>query len=58
MRIFTKLREILATHKDLQTKIEEHDAQIKYIFKLLNQMLALPQTPLKQIKGFLADKDS
>ncbi|MBI5573954.1 MAG: ORF6N domain-containing protein [Elusimicrobia bacterium] len=56
MRVFTKLRKILATHKDLQKKIEEHDARIKYIFKLLNQMLVLPQPPPKQIKGFLRNK--
>ncbi|PKM92844.1 MAG: DNA-binding protein [Elusimicrobia bacterium HGW-Elusimicrobia-4] len=53
MRAFTKLREILTTHKDLQRKIEEHDEQIKYIFKILKQMLTLPETPKRKI-GFLS----
>lgn len=58
MRVFVKLREILATHKDLQKKIEEHDTQIKYIFQKINQMLTPPQIqiPTKQIKGFSRDK--
>ena len=52
MRAFTKLRDVLATHKDLQKKIEEHDKQIKYVFQILNQILTPPQTPRKKI-GFL-----
>jgi len=52
MRAFTKLRDVLATHKDLQKKIEEHDKQIKYVFQILNQILTPPQTPRKRI-GFL-----
>jgi len=52
MRAFTKLREVLATHKDLQKKIEEHDLQIKSIFQTLRKLLALPETPKRKI-GFL-----
>lgn len=53
MRVFTKLREVLATHKDLQRKIEGHDDQIKYIFKILKQMLTPHETPKRKI-GFLS----
>ncbi|MFA5778556.1 MAG: ORF6N domain-containing protein [Elusimicrobiota bacterium] len=56
MRTFVKLREFLVTHKELQKKIEEHDAQIKYIFRMLQNLLNPPeplQIPRKQIKGFL-----
>ncbi|MFH0948527.1 MAG: ORF6N domain-containing protein [Elusimicrobiota bacterium] len=62
MRTFVKLREFLATHKELQKKIEEHDAQIKYIFQMLQNLLNPPEPPPpsqtlpKQIKGFLRDK--
>lgn len=52
IRAFTKLREVLATHKDLQRKIEEHDQQIKYIFETLKKLLALPEKPKYKI-GFL-----
>lgn len=53
MRAFTKLREVLATHKDLQRKIEGHDNQIKYIFKILNRILTPPTKPKRKI-GFLS----
>ena len=51
MRAFTKLREILATHKDLQRKIEQHDRQIGSIFETLRQMLN-PSEPEKRKIGF------
>jgi len=53
MRAFTKLREILLTHKDLAAKIEalekkyaEHDQTIKEIFQAIKQLLEPP--PIKQ----------
>ena len=52
MRAFTKLRDVLATHKDLQKKIEEHDKQIKYVFQILNRILTPPRPSRKKI-GFL-----
>ncbi|OGB88059.1 DNA-binding protein [candidate division WOR-1 bacterium RIFCSPLOWO2_02_FULL_46_20] len=52
MRVFTKLREVLATHKDLQRKIEGHDQQIRYIFQIIKRLLAPPKSPKKKI-GFL-----
>lgn len=43
MRTFTKLREMLATHKELKQKIEEmekeYDAQFKIVFDAIRQML-------------------
>ena len=51
MRAFTKLREILITHKGLQKKIEEHDTQIAFIFKLLKQLLSSPEEPEKEKIG-------
>lgn len=52
MRAFTKLREVLATHKDLQRKIGEHDQQIRHIFQIIKQLLTPPKSPKKKI-GFL-----
>ena len=54
MRTFTKLREILATHKDLQRKIEtlegkhkQHDQQFKIVFEAIRQLLEPPSAPEK-----------
>jgi len=41
MRVFTKLREMISTHKDLKQKIEEmekkYDNQFKVVFDALRQ---------------------
>jgi hypothetical protein len=68
IRIFSKLRQIIATHKDLQRKIDEiirvhggklkeHDEQIKAIFEVINQLLQPPAGKDKKRYGFLADRD-
>ena len=55
MRTFTKLREMLLTHKDLQKKIEElerkYDAQFKVVFDAIRQLMAPPE-PKKRKIGF------
>ncbi len=59
MRAFTKLREILLTHKELAIKIEtlekkyaEHDERIQAIFEAIKQLLAPPSVKEKRIIGF------
>ena len=54
MRTFTKLRELFATHKDLQRKIEtlegkykQHDKQFKVVFEAIRQLLEPPPVPAK-----------
>jgi len=42
MRAFVKIREYLATHKDVLKKLEEHDKQIKTIFGVINKLLLPP----------------
>jgi phage regulator Rha-like protein len=54
MRVFIRLRQILADNAALRKKLEEHDEQIKYIFNLLGQMLQEPEKPKKRI-GFLTE---
>ena len=55
MRTFTKIREMLATHKELKQKIEEmerkYDAQFKIVFDAIRQIMAPPETKEKKI-GF------
>ena len=59
MRAFTKLREILLTHKDLAAKIEAlekkyagHDQTIKEIFQAIKQLLEPPLPKEKKLIGF------
>ena len=58
MRTFTKLRELLVTHKDLQRKIEDmeskYDEQFKIVFEAIRQLLEppIPEKPKGRI-GFV-----
>jgi len=59
MRAFTKLREILLTHKELAEKMEalekkysEHDQTIKEIFQAIKQLLEPPPLKEKRTIGF------
>jgi phage regulator Rha-like protein len=70
MRVFTKLREMMISHKDLARKIEDlerrfqdHDIKIAQIFEAIRQLMASPQdslpNPYKRTKvGFIADKNT
>jgi phage regulator Rha-like protein len=55
MRTFTKIREMLATHKELKQKVEEmekkYDYQFKVVFDAIKQLIEPPQKPRKRI-GF------
>ncbi len=65
IRIFTRMRELLLTHKDILIKLEQmekkmmkqggklqkHDQDIKVIFECLKQLLNPPQEPRLRI-GF------
>ena len=58
MRAFVRLREMLATHrelaqklKELESKLESHDHQIRSIFQTIRQLMAPPEPPRRRI-GF------
>ena len=62
MRAFVKLRQILSTHKELAYKlkelegrIENHDAEIMMIFDAIRQLMAPPPEPPKRKIGFHND---
>lgn len=55
MRIFVKLRGILADNAELRKQIEKHDEQIKYIFNILKRMLPEPEKPSESF-GFHSKK--
>ena len=56
MRAFVRLRELLATHKDLARKLEEleqkYDAQFRTVFEAIRQLMAPPPEPQRGHFGF------
>ena len=64
MRAFVRLRETLALHKELahklaelERKIENHDENIRTLFKAIHQLMLPPEPPRKEI-GFHVKEDS
>lgn len=61
MRAFVKLRELMATHKDLARKLEEmekkYDAQFKVVFDAIRQLMTPPETKKKGRLGFRGGRD-
>jgi hypothetical protein len=58
MRVFVRLREMMATHKqlalklrELEGRIQDHDEQILAIFEAIQQLMTPPDPPRKKI-GF------
>jgi hypothetical protein len=58
MRVFVRLREMIATHKELahklaelEQRLEDHDQQIQDIFEAIRQLISPPEGPRKKI-GF------
>jgi hypothetical protein len=56
MRVFVRLRVIMATHKELALKLakleerlESHDEQIQAIFEAIRQLMRPPEKPRKRI---------
>lgn len=61
VRAFVRLREILASHKDLARKLEDlerkygkHDAQIKNVFEIIKKLIVPPAEPSRRPLGFIA----
>jgi hypothetical protein len=60
MRAFVKIRQIVATHKDLSEKLNElerkttrHDAEIRAIFDAIRQLVAPSKEKKKEKIGFI-----
>jgi len=58
MRAFVKLREMVATHRELgeklaelESRLEDHDEKIDVIFEAIRQIMTPPEKPKKRI-GF------
>ncbi|HXC07128.1 MAG TPA: ORF6N domain-containing protein [Bacteroidia bacterium] len=64
MRIYTKLREMIVSHKDILLKLEQmeksvtrHDGEIQLIFKYLKELLNPVRPPRKKV-GFRNKNES
>jgi dimeric dUTPase (all-alpha-NTP-PPase superfamily) len=57
MRAFVKLRQILATHRDLAQRLEEmesrYDEQFRVVFDAIRELMKPPEKPRRRI-GFAA----
>jgi phage regulator Rha-like protein len=65
MRAFVRLREILASHKDLARKLEdlerklgEHDEKFQVVFEAIRQLMAPPPEPKRGRIGFRMPDES
>ena len=60
MRAFVRLRELLATHKDLARRLDaleqKYDAQFKGVFDAIRELMKPSESPRRRI-GFHADPD-
>jgi hypothetical protein len=58
MRTFTKLREMMATHKDLARKLEElekkYEGQFHVVFEAIRQLIAVDEKPKRKI-GYISE---
>lgn len=57
MRTFVRVRQILASNKDLARKIQEHDRKIAILFQTVEKLLEPPPLPKKHPIGFIRPKD-
>lgn len=60
MRAFVRLRQLLATHKDLARKLDEmeqkYDVQFKVVFDAIRQLMTPPEPATKGEMGFRLSK--
>jgi hypothetical protein len=57
VRAFVRLRQILASNRELARKVEEHDRQIAVLFDTVQKLLAPPDPPKKRPIGYVTPKD-
>jgi hypothetical protein len=57
MRTFVKVRQILASNRDLARKVQEHDRQIAALFETLEKLLTPPDPPKKHAIGYIRPRE-
>jgi phage regulator Rha-like protein len=62
MRTFTRLREMMTSHKDLAKRLNDlekkYDAQFKVVFEAIRQLMAPPTKPKRKIGFDLKEKQA
>ena len=62
MRIFTKLRELLVSNKDLARRLDDlekkYDGQFKIVFEAIRQLMTPQETPKRKIGFHLKEKQA
>ena len=56
MDTFVRLREMLATNKELARKVEKHDKEIAVLYDYLKELLDPPKSSKKQI-GYIRNRE-
>jgi len=56
MRAFVRMREMLATNKDLARRVEKHDKEIAVLYDHLHKLLDPPKSSKKQI-GYIRHRE-
>ncbi len=57
MRTFVKIRQILASNRDLARKVQEHDRQIAVLFSTVEKLLSPPDPPKKHGIGYIRPRE-
>ncbi len=57
MRTFVRIRQILATNRDLVRKVQEHDRQIATLFDTVEKLLTPPSPPKKHSIGYIKSRE-
>ena len=57
MRTFVKVRQILASNRDLARKVQEHDRQIAVLFDTVKKLLTPPDLPKKHPIGYIRPRE-
>ena len=58
MDTFVRMREMLATHKDVARKIEEHDQHIAILYDYIQKLLEPPDSSKKKPIGYIYPEEN
>lgn len=57
IRTFVKVRQILASNRDLARKVRDHDRQIAVLFETVEKLLTPPDPPKKNPLGYIRPRE-
>jgi len=57
VRAFIRMREVLATNKELARKVDQHDKEIAVLYDYLDKLMAPPDVPDKDQIGYIPHKE-